>query len=586
MSQNDAFNSERGASPVDVEGGGQSAGVPAAGEHESVSYNPQGGPGVYHWQEATITKPGLGERGNVFFAAIEMTRMPMILTDPNLPDNPVVFANRAFQDLTGYHEEEVLGRNCRFLQGAHTDREAVAELRNAITEHRAVSVELLNYKRDGTPFWNACFVGPVYDADGRLIYFFASQLDVTRRRTSEAAFRQAQKMESIGQLTAGLAHDFNNLLQVISGNLELALSRTDDESLRRPLENAGRAAERGSKLTKQLLAFARKTRLEPKPVNLNNLIVEFGEMLENSVGPQVEIQINLRPRIPLAMVDPVHLEMAVLNVLINARDAMPGGGAVTISTSKVHLNGNAPAHHLPSGDYVALTISDEGEGMPKHVLERATEPFFTTKSQGKGTGLGLAMVHGFVQQSLGRLDIESERGVGTTLRMLFPVAEAGVSAAARPMTPLQPQSEPRGHAETILVVEDSHDVLELAREHLTALGYTVLVARDADEAMTVFDRARGEIDLLFTDLVMPGSMNGIALADRIAECSPQVGILLTTGYNEELLTNGHPSTGADVLGKPYRRSELADRVRAALNNRGRERRPLSVRAERGPRHEG
>jgi len=569
----------------DVQGEGQSVGTPAAGEYENGSYNPMGGPGLHHWQEATITKPGLGERGSVFFAAIEMTRMPMVLTDPNLPDNPIVFANRAFQDLTGYTEEEVLGRNCRFLQGAHTDREAVSELRQAVEKRRAVSVELLNYKRDGTPFWNACFIGPVFDRDGKLLYFFASQLDVTRRRTSETAFRQAQKMESIGQLTAGLAHDFNNLLQVVSGNLELALSRTEDESLRRPLENASRAAERGAKLTKQLLAFARKTRLEPKPTNLNTLIVEFGEMLENSVGPQIEIQLNLRPRVPSALVDPVHLEMAVLNVLINARDAMPNGGTVTIGTSKVHLNGDAAAHKLPPGDYVALTINDEGQGMPSHVLERATEPFFTTKGQGKGTGLGLAMVHGFVQQSLGRLEIESERGKGTKVRMLFPAAEMQAAAPRQPSRD-PARAEPRGEAETILVVEDSNDVLDLAREHLTALGYSVLTARDADEALVVFEKAEGGIDLLFTDLVMPGSMNGLALADVVRERAPGLGVLLTTGYNDELLSEEKTSAGADVLGKPYRRSELADRVRAALNARGRERRTPNSTPARGPRHEG
>jgi PAS domain S-box-containing protein len=585
MNQNEDPRQEETSPLLDVQGDGQSIGVPAAGEHQNGSYNPTGGPGIHHWQRAAITQPGLNERGSVFFAAIEMTRMPIILTNPNLPDNPVVFANRAFQDLTGYTEDEVLGRNCRFLQGAHTDREAVAELRHAVEESRAVSVELLNYKRDGTPFWNACFIAPVFDKDDKLLYFFASQLDVTRRRTSEQAYRQAQKMESIGQLTAGLAHDFNNLLQVVSGNLELALSRTDDEPLRRPLENASRAAERGAKLTKQLLAFARKTRLEAKPTNLNTLITEFGDMLENSVGPQLEIQLNLRSRVPAALVDPVHLEMAVLNVLINARDAMPKGGCVTIGTSKVHLNGNAPAHHLPPGDYVALTISDEGEGMPPHVLERATEPFFTTKTQGKGTGLGLAMVHGFVQQSLGRLEIESQRGKGTTIRMLFPAADSQAHAPRQPSRSLA-HAEPRGQAETILVVEDSSDVLELAHEHLTALGYTVLTARDADEALTVFDKAGGRIDLLFTDLVMPGSMNGLALADAVRERSPGIGVLLTTGYNDDLLREGKASGGADVLGKPYRRSDLADRVRAALNGRGRERRIPETGPSRGPRHEG
>jgi CheY-like chemotaxis protein len=308
-------------------------------------------------------------------------------------------------------------------------------------------------------------------------------------------------------------------------------------------------------------------------------------MLENSVGPQIEVQLNLRSRVPPALVDPVHLEMAVLNVLINARDAMPKGGTVTISTSKVHLNGNAPAHHLPPGDYVALAVSDEGEGMPPHVLERATEPFFTTKSQGKGTGLGLAMVHGFVQQSLGRLEIESERGMGTTIRMLFPAADAQQGTARQP-SQAPAHVDPRGQAETILVVEDSTDVLDLAREHLTALGYAVLTARDADEALAVFDKAEGKIDLLFTDLVMPGSMNGLALADVIRERASGIGILLTTGYNDDLLTDGKASAGSDVLGKPYRRSDLADRIRAALNGRGRERHVPQAGASRGPRHEG
>src|SRR3712207_4775886 len=210
-------------------GPGRSAGVPANGAHESPTFSMTGGPGLRHWQRSTISEPGLEDRGDIFFAAIEMTRMPMILTDPNKPDNPIVFANRAFLDLTGYTDDEIIGRNCRFLQGARTNPEHVAELRDAINEHRAVSVEILNYKRDGTPFWNAVYIAPVFGPDDKLLYFFASQLDITRRRASEQAFRQAQKMESIGQLTAGLAHDFNNLLQVVSGNLEM-LARSEEHT--------------------------------------------------------------------------------------------------------------------------------------------------------------------------------------------------------------------------------------------------------------------------------------------------------------------------------------------------------------------
>jgi PAS domain S-box-containing protein len=565
----------------------QSTGVPAAGRHEGISFSPTGGPGLRHWQEARITEPGLQDRGDVFFAAVEMTRMPMVLTDPSQPDNPIVFANRAFEDLTGYGQEEIVGRNCRFLQGAQTDRDKVRELREALAEQRPVSVEILNYKRDGTPFWNGVFVAPVFDQDEKLLYFFASQLDVTRRRTAEQSFRQAQKMESIGQLTAGLAHDFNNLLQVISGSLELLRGKLTDERLSRYVDRAGEAAERGAKLTRQLLAFARKTRLEPRLADVNALVQDFTEMLDTTAGSQVDLQISLRRRLPPVLVDPVHLELALLNVVINSRDAMPAGGTITVATSPVTLENNGP----PGEPYVAITVSDDGEGMPDYVRERATEPFFTTKGTGKGTGLGLAMVQGFVQQSLGRLEIDSELGRGTTIRMLFPAA---ADAAGRPLAPPAPprpatlQEAPQGNAESILVVEDSDDVLALAQETLEALDYRVVVARNADDALRVLDGTGDSgFDLLFTDILMPGSMNGLALAERVRQRMPEIAVLLTTGYNEDLVAEGPGTSSWDVLGKPYRRTALADRVRAALNRRaGTPAAPQPPRDQgHGPRHE-
>ena len=556
----------------DVEGDGQSAGTPARGAVDQGANEPFERPGMHHWRESTITKPDLQDRGGVFFAAIEMTRMPMILTDPNLPDDPIVFANKAFLDLTGYEEGEVLGRNCRFLQGAQTDRQTVAELREAIANKQSVALELLNYRRDGSPFWNAVFIGPVYDTAGKLLYFFASQLDVTRRRNSEQSFRQAQKMESIGQLTAGLAHDFNNLLQVVNGNLEMLTARLQDKTVLRYVENARSAAERGAKLTRQLLAFARKTRLEPQSVSLSTLINGFAEMMESSVDRQVELHLSLRRNLPLTFIDPDQLEMAVLNIVNNARDAMPAGGVVTISTFPLHLNGDAAARELPSGDYVVLEISDQGHGMSPDALERATEPFFTTKPVGKGTGLGLAMANGFVRQSRGRLEIDSEIGRGTTIRMLFPVARGDVPGA---------QPQPVAHhpaianvaldrPEHVLVVEDSVEVLELAQEILNGAGYRVTTAISGDEALRTFDavHADDKIDLLFTDLVMPGGMNGLDLADAICDRDDSVSVLLTTGYNEELVVGGPRRLLSDVLSKPYRHTDLLDRVRQALNRRG------------------
>jgi len=509
---------------------------------------------------STVAEPGLDQRGTVFFAALQMTRMPMIITDPRQADNPIVFSNKAFLDLTGYSEAEIVGRNCRFLQGPDTDRGSIAELRDAIAKEEAISLEILNYRRDGTAFWNAVFVAPVYDDVGKLLYFFASQLDVTRRRGSEQAFRQAQKMEAIGQLTAGLAHDFNNLLQVVSGNLDMVLATALDDKQKRLLENAAKASERGAKLTRQLLAFARKTRLEPRHVDLNDLIHQFGDLLENTVGAGMRLVTMLERKLPAIDIDPTHLEMAVLNVLLNARDASPAGGTVTIGTSLWKLNGNAAAHNLPEGEYVVLSIRDEGVGMTEEVRRRATEPFFTTKGSEKGTGLGLAMVHGFVQQSRGRVEIDSAPGEGSEIRMIFPVASEGGYPAHRHE---QQQRASAGGTETILLVEDSDDVRALAQEQLASLGYHVRTARSGEEALALL--AEGDIDLLFTDIVMPGGMSGLELVERFRQDHPTTPILMTTGYNDDLVADIPRGTKLDVIGKPYRRSELADRVRMALD---------------------
>lgn len=552
----------------EVEGGGQIRGIPAGDTLHDDGNDTTGRKARHHWRESVITKPGLDDRGDVFFAAIEMTRMPMILTDPAKDDNPIVFANKAFLDLTGYEESEILGRNCRFLQGAQTDRSAVDELRDTIAKRESVALEILNYKRDGTPFWNAVFIGPVYDTSGNLLYFFASQLDVTRRRESEQAFQQSQKMESIGQLTAGLAHDFNNLLQVVTGNLELLSGRVGDERARAYLSRARGAAERGAKLTGQLLAFARKTRLDPRAIDVSECITGFADMLESSLGRSVELHLSLRRGLPKAVLDIDQLEMAILNIALNARDAMPAGGLLTIGTSKLHLNGDAEARQLDPGDYIAIELRDEGEGMPEHVVARAVEPFFTTKPTGKGTGLGLAMASGFVQQSRGRLEIDSSPGEGTTVRMLFPIARADAPPevpAAR--LPVGERAEIEGGH--ILLVEDSPDVLALAEEHLVEAGYRVTTAESGDMALAQWNRIRATdpIDLLLTDLVMPGTLNGLALAEAITAADPALPVLMTTGYNEELVVEGPLRRGLDVLGKPWRQSELLDRVAQAIAKR-------------------
>jgi PAS domain S-box-containing protein len=553
---------DKGDKELDIEGGGESAGIPAAGELEGNAYHPLGSRGVRHWQASYITKPGLDERNSVFFAAVEMTRMPMVVTDPNQPDNPIAFVNRAFLDLTGYSEEEVLGRNCRFLQGEQTDPTTIEEIRAGVREQRAVAVDILNYKADGTAFWNALFIGPIFNEDGKLLYFFASQIDITRRRSSEQTFRQAQKMEAIGQLTAGLAHDFNNLLQVITGNLEMVEQRVrDDPIAQQAISFAQRSAEKGAKLTQQLLAFARKQRLEPKRLSLNTLVVEFSEMLVRTLGEKVDLRLDLKPGLPPCTLDPTHMEMALLNVLINARDAMPTGGKVTIGTTTIYDRDRTDLHHLPAGAYVVICVIDEGIGMSPDVLRRAIEPFFTTK--GPGTGLGLAMVHGFVQQSHGRLELDSEPGKGTTVRMIFPVA----TERTVPPTPEQPPDtalEEHAPPQTILLVDDSDDVRQVTDSYLRSQGYRVISVHSGEAALQVLESAQ-KIDLLFTDVIMPGGINGLVLAQKARELLPELPVLLTTGYTEELADRGINTTTFAVLSKPYRRTELLDRIRLALN---------------------
>ena len=551
---------------------GQGEGVPAEGTMDQAGVDLMGRPGLRHWRQSTITDQSLDQRDGIFFATVEMTRMPMVLADPRQADSPIVFANNAFLDLTGYELDEVVGRNCRFLQGAGTDPETVRVLRETLANRTACAIEILNYRRDGSPFWNAVFMGPVLNPEGEVIFYFASQLDVTQRRESEQQFRQAQKMEAVGQLTAGLAHDFNNLLHVITGSLErIASKRDDDRAFERYLSAATAAAERGAKLTQQLLAFARRGRLEPKGVDLSDLVHSFAELLESSVGSKATLHLNLQRRLPLVRVDATHLEMALLNIVVNARDASPNGGAITVTTKELHLDADAAGRELKPGEYVILCISDEGAGMDQRVASRATEPFFTTKPVGQGTGLGLAMAHGFVQQSGGRLEIESEVGRGTTIRMLFPRLKGEVQSKSEEAPATGYRTQPLdGLAPSvlILVVDDNTEAATMAGEALGDIGYRIVLAYSAEEALQRFDEALATGDgfkLVFSDVIMPGGMNGLVLAEQIKSRDPEVPVLLTTGYNDEMAQQQGPQPHAlEVLGKPYRRSELIDRVQAAL----------------------
>jgi PAS domain S-box-containing protein len=505
-------------------------------------------------------------KSDIFFAAVETTRMPMIVTDPRQPDNPIIFANRAFLAMTGYTPEELIGRNCRFLQGPDTDRGTIAQVRSAIAEKREFATEILNYRKNGSTFWNALFVSPVYNADGELVYYFGSQLDVSRRRDAEEALGQAQKMEALGQLTGGIAHDFNNLLQVIVGYVDIlsaGLEKPDADRARlgRAAENIRQAADRATTLTQQLLAFARKQRLDGRAVNLNTLVEGMGEMVARSVGEAVKVELDLAKDLWNCRVDPTQAEVAILNVLINARDAMPDGGTVRISTENSEVAAGGEVGPLRDGRYVSIAIRDTGTGIPPAVLARVMDPFFTTKEEGKGTGLGLSMVYGFAKQSGGAAQIESAVGEGTTVRLSFPATDGDVNAPSK----VSLRAVDRPGTETILIVDDREDVAELARTILRDFGYTTLVASNAREALEILDSS-GRVDLLFTDLIMPGGMNGVVLAREARRRQPRLKVLLATGYAEASLERTDiGGSEFDLLNKPYRRTELVRRVRAILD---------------------
>lgn len=499
----------------------------------------------------------------LFFAAIEMTRMPMIVTDPNLPDNPIIFANQAFLSTSGYEANEMLGKNCRFLQGEGTDRKTVVMIRKAIEQKTDIAVEIQNYRKDGTMFWNALFISPIFDRDGKLLYFFGSQLDVTRRREAENSLRRAQKLEAVGQLTGGIAHDFNNLLQIIIGNTQMAKMVSEHpDRLRKHLDAVAGASDKAKTLTQQLLAFSRQQPLESRVVNFNRVIGDIKELLSKTLGGNIEIELELMPKINNARVDVVQLELAIINILVNARDAMPEGGKVAIRTlSKRLLPEDASKDNISHGEYVGIEVSDTGYGMDDETLGRVLEPFYTTKEIGKGTGLGLSQVSGFVKQSEGFIEIDSAAGQGTQVRLFFPVVKGKAEDARKNTSAVDPQ----GKGETILLVEDNEQVRELAKAILEQEGYKVIIAENSRRAMEEFER-RDNIDLLFTDIIMPGPMNGVSLAKELKSRNRDLSILITTGFAED--THGHTSsTEFEMIYKPYLPQDLANKLRIVLNRR-------------------
>jgi len=389
------------------------------------------------------------------------------------------------------------------------------------------------------------------------------QAEVAERERAEEALRQAQKMEAVGQLTGGIAHDFNNLLTPVIGGLEILARSVETPRLKRIAEAALESGRRGAKLTTQLLAFSRLQRIRMAPVSVNRVIETMRLMLKHSIGGAVMVRTKLGADADFALCDENQLENAVLNLAINARDAMPEGGKLTIETCNTSLDESYAAQdaEVIPGQYVMVAVSDTGSGMPKDVVARAFEPFFTTKEVGKGTGLGLSMVYGFVKQSGGHVTIYSEIGQGTTVKLYFPRYQGNAAAQAVQ----EPSEIPTASGdEVVLVVEDNTEVRTYSVMVLNELGYKVMEANDAESALLILD-STARVDLLFTDVILP-SKSGRVLADAARQRRPDLRVLYTTGYSRNAIVHhGRLDAGVQLISKPFTFEELAKRVRDVLD---------------------
>ncbi len=401
-------------------------------------------------------------------------------------------------------------------------------------------------------------------ADGHVL---SLSRDITEQKDMEHQLQQAQKMKAVGQLTGGIAHDFNNLLQVVLGNIEMIIEQVPSGSTVAAQASIAKAAsERGADLIRRLMAFSRQQPLQPRIFDINHMVVEMSEIARRTIGEDITIHTHLATGLRAVYLDRVQAEAAFLNLAINARDAMPNGGSLFVETSDVIHTGDEASHQLelPPGRYVLLSVTDTGTGMSPDVLAHAVEPFFTTKEVGKGTGLGLSMTYGFVKQSGGDVKIYSEQGIGTAVKLYLPIARAN---ALDPLLNVTPEALPNG-GETILLVEDEPRVRDYAVGQLERLGYQVIAASDGASALERINDLEGHIDLLFTDIVMPGGMNGRELAQQVAELYPALKVLYTSGYNQNaVIKAGRLEDGISLLVKPYHKADLARKIRQLLDSK-------------------
>jgi len=481
-------------------------------------------------------------------------------------DGIITHWNSGAQRIYGYSAAEIIGKSVSILFPSGGSSEIIEMMEKIKGGERVVTSDTIRVRHDGKEIHVALTLSPIKDSGGQVFGVSTVARDVTENKRLEAMFRQSQKMEAVGQLAGGVAHDFNNLLGVILGYSELLLDRmSPSDPERKSIEEIQKASERGALLTRQLLAFSRKQVLEPKVLDLNAVVKGMEKMLHRIIGEHMESLVVLNPALGRVRADSGQLEQVILNLVVNARDAMLQGGKLTIETANVQLDAEYAAQHPSTvpGPHVMVSVSDTGCGMDEKTKAHIFEPFFSTKDSGKGTGLGLSTVYGIVKQSEGSIWVYSEVGIGTTFKVYLPRVDMALDIA-----PASDKFEkPKGGSQTILIVEDDGALLHVAHRSLEERGYAILTAQSPADAINICESHLGPIDLMVTDVVMPG-MNGTQLATRLSALRPEMKVLYVSGYTDDtIVRHGVLEPGVAFLQKPFSARTLARKVGEVLSSK-------------------
>jgi len=537
-------------------------GTPIDVEVSAVPFNYQGESGALVFVRDITERKLAEERILKLSRALEQSPTLVMITDK---DGRIEYVNPKFTEVTGYSLEEIRGKKPGFLKSGSTPREEYDRIWKTILAGGRWEGEFRNRKKDGSFFWEQASIGPIRNSTGDITAFLGVKEDITNRKTLEAELRQAQKMESVGRLAGGVAHDFNNLLTAINGYAQFLLQTIPDGDARRgDVQEILAAGARAALLTRQLLAFSRKQILNPATLDLNGIIGGTVKMLKRIIGEDIGLETRLAPKPCLVRVDAGQIGQVLLNLAVNARDAMPNGGTLSLETETLKADeyGAAPPD-LRGKPLVRLTVRDTGCGMTEEIKGHLFEPFYTTKDKGKGTGLGLSTAYGIIKQSGGDIEIESETGKGTLFRIYLPKTDPP-PPGVEPGGAVEAASQPRG-SETILFVEDEELLRRLGARILASCGYKVLTAADGEDALRALERHGRAVDVLITDVVMPG-MSGRDLGREIARRELAGRTLYISGYTDDaIVRHGVLETGLAFMYKPFSPDTLARKVREVLD---------------------